>query len=90
MCHHYRQHGGTARCLTDTLITFAAETEYITVSQLFLHLSGHGVDIITDQSDRTGRENTDSAGMHQVIDLLDSLLQFLLSTEYDVVILHIG
>ena len=75
--------------LGHALIALAAESEDIAIPQLLLHVPGHGMNVITDKTDRTGGENRDRLGMEQVVDLLDGRRQLLLATEDDVRVLHV-
>ena len=74
--------------LADPAVTLATEAEYVD-PQLLLHLPGHRVDIVADQSDRAGREDGDRLGVKQVIGLLHRRLQFLLAAKDDLLLLHV-
>ena len=43
--------------LRDTLVPFATEGKDVAVAELLLHLLGNGMDIVTDQTYRTGGED---------------------------------
>ena len=76
--------------LGNALVPFAGEGVDITVTKLFLHLFGHGMDIIPDQTHRTGGKDGNGTGMKEVISLLNRLCQLLLATKDDIRILHVG
>ena len=76
--------------LRDALVALAAEGKDVAVAELFLHLLGHGMDIVADQADRAGGEDGDGLRMKEVVGLLDGRRQFLLAAEDDVGILHVG
>ncbi len=76
--------------LGDALVAFAGEGVDVAVAELFLHVRGDGVDIVTDQPHRAGGEDGDGFGMEEVVGLLDRRRQFLLAAEDDVLLLHVG
>ena len=45
--------------LRDPFVSLAAEGEDIAVAKLFFHFPGHRVDVVADQSHRTGGEDGD-------------------------------
>ena len=46
--------------------------------------------VVTDQTDRTGREDADRLGMKHVVGFLTCLSQFLLAAEDNLFVLHVG
>ena len=62
----------------------------LVVPKLFAHLFGCSMNVITDQTDRTGRKNSDGFRMKEVIGLLDSLFELLFTTKDNVLLLHVG
>ena len=76
--------------LGNTFVALAAEGKDVTVAEFFLHVSGYRMNIVTNQTNRTGGKDGNRPGMEQVVTLLDSLGQLLLTAENDIGILHVG
>ncbi len=57
--------------------------------QLFLHLPGHGVDVVADQAHRAGGEDADGLGLEGVISFLNRLAQLFFAAEDDLLVLHV-
>src|SRR5208337_2228573 len=75
--------------LADTLVALATEAEDIDAQGL-LHLAGHGMNVVADQSDRTGGADRDRPGLEDLVGLKDGLLELLLAAEDDLLFLHVG
>ncbi len=75
--------------LADALVALATEAEDIDAQRL-LHLAGHGMDVVADQSDRTGGADRDHPGLEDLVGLKDGLLELLLAAEDDLLFLHVG
>ena len=58
--------------LAHALVALATEAEDVD-PQLFLHLPGHGVDVVADEAHRAGGEDADGLGLEGVIGLLHRL-----------------
>ncbi|KAF5033836.1 hypothetical protein DSECCO2_602530 [anaerobic digester metagenome] len=58
-------------------------------AELFLHLPGHGVDIVADQAHRAGGEDRNGPGMEVVVGFLDGRGELLHAAEHDVVLGHV-
>ena len=50
--------------LAHALVALATEGEDVD-AQLFLHLPGHGVDVVADEADRAGGEDADGLGLEE-------------------------
>ena len=61
--------------LAYALIAFTGESKNIDAKR-FLHLPCHGMDIVADQTHRTGGEDGDGLGFKDVIGFLDGGFQF--------------
>ena len=75
--------------LADALVALATEAEDIDAQRL-LHLAGHGMNVVADQSDRTGGADRDHPGLEDLVGLKDGLLELLLAAEDDLLFLHVG
>ena len=71
--------------LADALVALATEAEDIDAQRL-LHLAGHGMDVVADQSDRTGGADRDHPGLEDLVGLKDGLLELLLAAEDDLLL----
>ena len=71
--------------LADALVALATEAEDID-AQFLLHLAGHGMNVVADQSDRTGGADRDHPGLEDLVGLKDGLLELLLAAEDDLAV----
>src|SRR5208282_4490645 len=73
--------------LTDAAIAFATKREHVD-TEFFLHLTGDGMYIISNQPDRARRKHGNRLRVEDLVGFFDRCLEFLLTPEDDLLLSH--